>query len=44
MRIVWICHFFNAEIQNIIHPGIITNEYAPWITQLAKLYETESCV
>lgn len=44
MRVAWICHFSNAEIQNILHPGIITNENAPWITQLAKLFETESSV
>lgn len=44
MRIAWICHFSNAEIQNILHPGIFTNESAPWITQLAKLFETETSV
>jgi glycosyltransferase involved in cell wall biosynthesis len=44
LRIAWICHFSNAEIQNIFHPGIKTNESAPWITQLAKLFENETCI
>jgi glycosyltransferase involved in cell wall biosynthesis len=42
MRVVWICEFSNAEIQNILHPGIITNELSPWITHLAKLFENET--
>lgn len=44
MRIAWICHFSNAEIQNIIHPDKTSNDFAPWITQLAKLFETETNV
>lgn len=42
MKIVWICHFSNAEIQAILHPGISTNEFAPWITQLAQLFENDN--
>lgn len=41
MKVAWICNFSNAEIQSIVHPGLISNEYAPWITQLAKLFESE---
>lgn len=41
MKVVWICHFSNAEIQHIANPEIVTIEFAPWITQLAKLFENE---
>lgn len=41
LKIAWICHLSNPEIQKIIHPGITTNELAPWITQLARLVENE---
>ncbi len=41
MRVIWICHFSNKEIQSLLHPGYSFNEYAPWITQLAKLFEND---
>ena len=42
MKVVWICHFSNAEIQSILHPGISSNEFASWITHLAELFEKEN--
>jgi glycosyltransferase involved in cell wall biosynthesis len=42
LKIVWICHFSNAEIQAILHPGISAPEFAPWITQLARLFENDN--
>lgn len=44
MKVAWICHFSNAEIQSIIHPGISTNEFAPWIPRLAELFGKDSRV
>jgi len=41
LTIAWICHFTNSEIQHIIKPWNRINEIAPWITQLAKLFESE---
>lgn len=44
IKVAWICNFSNAEIQSISHPGFTTNEYAPWITNLAELFENEKSV
>jgi glycosyltransferase involved in cell wall biosynthesis len=39
MKIVWLCYFSNAEIQSVLHPGVSANEFCPWISQLANLFE-----
>jgi glycosyltransferase involved in cell wall biosynthesis len=44
MKVAWICHFSNHEIQSILHPGISDYEFVPWITNLAKLFENESSI
>lgn len=41
IKVAWICNFSNKEIQKIIHPGTVQFEYGPWITNLAKLFESE---
>jgi len=33
LRVAWICHFSNVEIQNRINPKKKINEFAPWITK-----------
>lgn len=40
LKVVWICHFINEEVNNIVSPGAVLNEMAPWISQLAKLFES----
>ena len=42
MRVAWICHFSNHEVQSILHPNFYEGEFAPWITNLAKLFENDS--
>lgn len=32
LKVAWICHFSNAEIQNQIKPRKRRSEFAPWIT------------
>lgn len=44
MKIAWICHFSNIEIQTLLHSGIIRQEMAPWISQLAKQFENENSI
>jgi len=39
LKIVWLCHFSNQEIQEILKPRQRIGEIAPWITALAKLFE-----
>jgi len=31
LRVLWICHFTNQEVQETIKPGKLINEIAPWI-------------
>jgi glycosyltransferase involved in cell wall biosynthesis len=39
-RIVWICHFTNAEVQSILPVWKNRNEIAPWIPNLLKGFES----
>lgn len=39
MKVVWLCHFNNQEVQNLLRPYKQVNEIAPWITSLAKMFE-----
>jgi glycosyltransferase involved in cell wall biosynthesis len=41
MKIAWICHFSNSEIQDIIKPYRRVHAYAPWITNTARLFENQ---
>jgi len=39
LRVVWICHFSNKEVQDILKPWKRVKEMAPWIPSLAKTVE-----
>lgn len=42
IKVVWLCHFSNAEIQAILKPFKKVNEYAPWIPMALKVLENDS--
>lgn len=39
MKVVWLCHFSNQEVQEILKPRKKIGEIAPWISSLIKLME-----
>lgn len=39
LKVVWLCHFSNSEIQKHIKPHKEVGEYAPWINNLLPLFE-----
>ncbi len=39
MKVAWICHFYNEEIQSVLHPSVKKAEMAAWIPQFVKLFE-----
>lgn len=41
IKVVWLCHFSNAEIQAILKPFKKVNEYAPWIPMTLKVLEND---
>lgn len=41
IKVVWLCHFSNAEIQAILKPFKKVNEYAPWIPMTLKALEND---
>lgn len=42
IRVVWLCHFRNAEIDSILKPRKYRNEMAPWISFSIKMLEEDS--
>lgn len=44
LKVVWLCHFSNAEVQKEIKPLKKVKEYAPWITNLIPLFENDDNV
>ena len=42
LRILWICHFTNAEVQNMIPVWKTKNEFASWIPNMLKGFESRS--
>jgi glycosyltransferase involved in cell wall biosynthesis len=43
-KIVWLCHFSNKEVCKLLGTKISINEFAPWITELALLFEKCSLI
>lgn len=41
LKVVWICHFSNQEIQDILKPSKRVAEIAPWINHLIKRFEDQ---
>ena len=41
MKVAWICHFSNWEVQSVLHPDYTVNEFAPWITNMVKIFEND---
>lgn len=37
IKVVWLCHFTNSEMQKILNPIKKVNEYAPWIPPYINL-------
>lgn len=44
LKVVWICHFSNTEIQFRLSIGKPVNEFAPWIPNTIKGFEDKSDV
>lgn len=42
MKVVWLCHFRNKEIQDILHPRKRESEKAPWILVSLRIAEQDS--
>lgn len=42
IKVVWICHFTNKEVQDILKPRKIIDEMAPWIPFLVKVLENQN--
>lgn len=42
LKVVWLCHFSNREVQAILRPTHPVGEMAPWITLLAEMCEARS--
>lgn len=40
-KVVWLCHFSNAEIQRLLSPHKPVAEYAPWIKSLLHLFKDD---
>lgn len=41
IKVVWLCHLTNAEIQSYLKPFKKVNEYAPWIPMALKVLEND---
>lgn len=41
-KVVWLCHFANEEINNYF--GTNTKEFAPWMSELIKLFENNEII
>lgn len=41
IKVAWICHFSNKEVQDILKPSRRINEMAPWIPALAEKFEEQ---
>jgi glycosyltransferase involved in cell wall biosynthesis len=41
MKVVWLCHFSNHQVQRVIKPLHPVNETAPWIANLIRLFEDQ---
>jgi glycosyltransferase involved in cell wall biosynthesis len=41
LKVVWICHVSNREIEGLLKPAVRTAEMAPWITLLAGMFEAQ---
>jgi hypothetical protein len=44
IKVLWLCHFSNQEVQEILKPQKKIGEYAPWIFHLARLFEGEDTI
>jgi glycosyltransferase involved in cell wall biosynthesis len=44
LKVVWLCHVSNEEIQKEIRPLKRVPEYAPWITNLIPLFENDDSI
>lgn len=42
LKVVWLCHFSDAEIQSYLKPFKKVNEYAPWISRMLHILENDS--
>lgn len=41
LKVAWICHFTNKDVQDILKPWKRIREMAPWIPSLAKVLEDQ---
>ncbi|MFC2096242.1 glycosyltransferase family 4 protein [Bacteroidota bacterium] len=41
LRVVWLCHFTNDEVQAIINPRIKVDELSPWIPSSYKILQND---
>jgi glycosyltransferase involved in cell wall biosynthesis len=44
LKVAWICHFTDKEVQDILKPWKRIREMAPWIPSLAKVLENQEAI
>lgn len=44
LKILWLCYFSNSEIQDQLKPWRRVGEFAPWITNMIRLFENDESV
>lgn len=42
LKVVWLCHFSNQQIQEYLKPWKQIPDFAPWITNLISVFENKS--
>lgn len=43
-KVVWLCHFSNEQLQDVLKPLKRVPEYAPWIKSLIHLFENDDSI
>lgn len=43
-KVVWLCHFSNEQLQELVKPRKKVGEYAPWIKSLIHLFENDDTI
>jgi glycosyltransferase involved in cell wall biosynthesis len=44
IKIVWLCHFSNSDLQELLKPRKKVPEYAPWIKSMIRMFENDDTV
>lgn len=41
LKVVWLCYFTNAQVQDLLKPRKMIGEIAPWISSMIPLFEND---